>query len=172
MPLILATDIFIKLFDLGINLPMTPLHMQITKPIFNKTITIHKPISKVWDALTVPALMKRWMSETELNITTDWEIGSPIIISGALYKKPFENKGTVLTFEPEQVLEYTHLSSLSRLPYVIENYCILNFNLKEIQGGIILTLFIRNFPTDTIYKHLAFYWNVALELLKKFVEDN
>lgn len=31
-------------------------------------------------------------------------------------------------------------------------------------------LSLSNFPTESIYKHLAFYWDITLELLKKLIE--
>ena len=110
------------------------------------------------------------MSETPIEIITDWQIGSSFTIKGTLYKKQFQNNGTVLLFEPESLLRYTHLSSLSRLPDSAENYTVFDFRLTQSQGSTSLTLTINNFPTETIYKHLAFYWNVTLELLKRFIE--
>src|SRR6266581_3186064 len=89
--------------------------------IFTKTIHINAPISKVWDTLTTPELMKKWMFETEINIITDWKVGSPIVIQGNLNENNFENMGTVLQFEIEKILRYNHLSSLSRLPNKPEN---------------------------------------------------
>ena len=138
--------------------------------IFRKTITINAPASTVWQALTVPALMQQWMSESKIDIITDWIVGSPITIKGDWYKTCFENKGFVLQFQPECQLMYSHLSSLSRLPDSIENYSIVEFRLLPQHEKTILTVTLTNFPTDTIYKHLTFYWNVAVELLKKFVE--
>ncbi len=137
---------------------------------FSKTIIIEAPAAKVWAALTDTELMKQWMSETPIEIVTDWKIGSPVIIRGALYKKGFENRGTVLAFVPGERLMYTHLSSLSRLPDSPESYTVFDFLLEPMETSTLLVLTIHNFPTDTIYNHLAFYWNVTMELLKKFIE--
>lgn len=115
--------------------------------------------------------MKRWMSETEIDIITDWKEGSPITIRGDLYGTRFEVKGVVLQFEPERFLEYTHLSSLSELADKAENYSILEFRLEPKENETILVLTLSNFPTETIYKHFAFYWNGALELLRRSVES-
>ncbi len=139
------------------------------EPVFTKTIVIDAPATKVWDALTQPMLMKQWMSETDIDITTDWTEGSRITIRGQLYKKPFENSGKVITFQPTSELRYTHLSSLSRLPDVPENHTVLSFRLTT-NDATQIDFSIKNFPSETIYKHLAFYWNVSLELLKRFVE--
>ena len=138
---------------------------------FNKTVHISAPTSKVWDTLTTPESMKRWMSETEIDIITDWNVGSPMLIRGRLHRVKFENTGTVLQFEPEELLRYSHLSSLSRLPDKPENYSIFEFRLAPIGSQSSLTVTASNFPTETIYKHLAFYWNVTLEIIKRMVEE-
>ena len=139
---------------------------------FDKIIHINAPTSKVWETLTNPELMKKWMFETEINIITDWKVGTPIVIRGNLNGKNFENKGTVLQFELEKTLQYNHLSSLSRLPDKPENYSVLEFRLAPIENQTTLTLTLRNFPTESIYKHLAFYWNVTLEILKRMIEEH
>jgi len=138
--------------------------------IVNKTIQINAAISKVWEALTRPELMKKWMSETEINILTDWKVGNPFLIRGRLHGINFENRGTVLQFEPGKVLQYSHLSSLSRLPDELENYSILEFRLAPINDETSLTFTASNFPTESIHKHFAFYWNVTLEILKRLIE--
>jgi len=138
--------------------------------LFSKTIQINAPTAKVWHALTSPALMPIWMSDSEINIITDWRVGSPMLIRGRLHGIPFANKGTVLQFEPEKLLHYSHLSSLSRLPDKPESYSVLEFSLLPTNQHTSLTLKVSNFPTATIYKHLAFYWGVTLERLKRMLE--
>ena len=114
--------------------------------------------------------MKKWISETDIQIITDWKVGSPIIMRGNLHGVKFENKGMILQFEPERILEYNHLSSLSRLPDKPENYAVIEFRLAPIKDQTTQTLTLSNFPTESIYKHLAFYWNVTLEIIKRMIE--
>lgn len=135
-----------------------------------KHVLISAPQSKVWAVLTRPELMKQWMTETEIEIVSDWEVGGPFIIKGPWYKSHFENMGALLVFEPEHVFSYSHLSSLSRLPDSPENYTILEFRLIEEADKTRLELTLSNFPTEAIYRHFAFYWNVALDLLRRFAE--
>jgi uncharacterized protein YndB with AHSA1/START domain len=135
---------------------------------FQKTVEIQAPVDKVWEALTIPTLMKQWMTESSIDIITSWEKGSPFIIEGNLHGIVFQNKGVVLEYEPMHRLAYSHLSSISALPDELENYTVIDFTLTH---GTILTIEINNFPTDAIYHHMAFYWNVAPEVLKKFVEQ-
>lgn len=140
--------------------------------VFTKTVVVNAGSQQVWNALTQPLLMKQWMTEADINIITDWKPGNPVLIRGNWYKTGFENRGIVLQHEPGRVLEYTHLSSLSRLPDVPDNHSVFLFTLQPLADETVVSISIRNFPTETIYKHLTFYWNVALELLKKFVEQN
>lgn len=138
---------------------------------FEKTIQIQAHDSTVWNTLTDPKLMKQWMGESEMDIDiqTDWRINSPIVISGFHHAK-FENKGIVLQYEPNRKLMYTHFSSLSRLPDKPENHSIIEFTLTPLENQTSLTLTISNFPTETIFKHLEFYWRTSLEMLKTFIE--
>jgi len=137
----------------------------------NKTVTISSPVSRVWEVLTNPELIKQWMLDTEINVTTDWQIGGPIIFRGSLHWTAFENKGTILQFEPEKAFQYNYWSTLSGLPDVPENYTIVGFVLNPAEGGTTLTLTLSNFPNKVIYKHLDFYWTVTLDILKKLCEQ-
>ncbi|MES2727110.1 MAG: SRPBCC domain-containing protein [Bacteroidota bacterium] len=139
--------------------------------IIENTISIHANPSIVWQYLTKPDLMKKWMGEPamEIDIQTDWAIGKAITIKG-FHHLPFENKGIVLQFEPNRVLQYSHLSSLSRLANTNENYTIITFNLQPNQSETLLTVKIENFPTETIFKHLNLYWRTTTVMIKKIVE--
>ena len=139
---------------------------------FHKSVNIDAPPSKVWQILTTPELMRKWMMpDIELHIMTDWKVGNPMTIRGTMNRTDFENSGTVLQFEPETSLRYSHLSSISRLPDRPESYSIVAFRLQPVENQTTLALTLSNFPTESIYKHLTFYWNVALEVLKKVIEE-
>ncbi len=141
--------------------------------IIENTIQINADSSVVWTYLTQPDLMKEWMGEPEMNIvvSTDWVIGSDIFTKG-FHHVSFENKGKVLQFEPYTILQYSHLSSISRLPDSVENYSITSFLLKPSQSQTILTVKLENFPTETIFKHLDFYWKSTLVIIKKLIEES
>ena len=144
---------------------------QTREKIVNKSITIDAPASKVWNTLTHPDLMKKWMSPEEITIITDWKVGNSFIIQGNVHGIDFENRGTVLQFEPEKILQYNHLSSLSELTDEAINYVVIDFRLTSMKNETTLTLTLSNFPTESIYKHLVFYWNVTLEIIKKMIEN-
>ena len=140
--------------------------------ILEKKILIDAPADKVWASLTDTALMQTWMGAPEmgLEISTSWEVGSPILIRGFHHAK-FENRGIVLEYLPQNTVSYNFLSSISRLPDEEKNYSVLRFMLTPEEGLTNLSLTISSFPTETIYHHLNFYWNGTLAMLKKYVES-
>lgn len=139
---------------------------------FSVNVTINSEPAAVWLALTDPELMIKWMGdpEMEIEVRTDWGINTPILIRGFHHVK-FENKGIVLKYEREKRLSYTHLSSISRLPDRQENYSILEFILTPAANQTMLTVNIENFPTESIRKHLEFYWRATIVIIKENVEN-
>lgn len=138
---------------------------------FSTSISINSEPSKVWNTLTDLKSMPDWMGEPEmkLQVETSWKINSPIFIRGFHHIK-FENKGFVLKYTDNEMLSYSHLSSVSRLPDKIENYSVLEFILTPANKQTILTLTISNFPTETIQKHLEFYWRGTIHRIKEYAE--
>jgi uncharacterized protein YndB with AHSA1/START domain len=137
-----------------------------------KHILIDASPDTVWNYLTTPALIKSWMGDEgmDVEIITDWIVGQPILIKG-FHHGPFENKGLVLKFEPGKLLQYSHLSSVSRLPDSIENYTLMTFHLKPEKAQTMLSIYIENFPTESIYQHVNFYWAGTLSILKQLIEQ-
>lgn len=137
-----------------------------------KSITIQAPAHTVWAFLTEPARMIQWMGEPEmdLQIITSWAVGQPVLIKG-FHHVTFEARGMVMQCEPGHRLQYSQVSSVSGLPDAPESYSVLTFELKPANETTQLTLHIENFPTETIYKHLDFYWQGTLDILKNAVEN-
>ncbi len=137
----------------------------------NKEIAMDAPASKVWNALTNPEFMKLWMSDAEMNIVTDWKIGSPIIFRGDLHGINYINKGTVLQFDPGKILQYTYWSSLSEQTDIPGNYSLITFRLTAENNKTYVSLTQSNFMAKTTYQHFNFYWNIALGVLRKLMEN-
>lgn len=139
---------------------------------FSATVTINSYPDKVWTTLTDLNLMTQWLGEPEMNIEvrTDWKINSPISIHG-FHHVNFENKGIILQYDKENILSYTHLSSVSRLEDKQENYTTLEFVLTPVDKQTKLTINIENFPTETIQKHLEFYWHTTILTIKRETEN-
>jgi uncharacterized protein YndB with AHSA1/START domain len=139
---------------------------------FSTTITIDADPAKVWTTLTDLEIMERWLGEPEMKIQvrTDWKVSEAITIRG-FHHVEFENKGTVLHYDKEKRLSYSHLSSTSRLSDKLENYSVLDFTLTPNDRHTKLTLSISKFPTKSIRKHLEFYWRATMVTIKQTVEN-
>ena len=140
-------------------------------PKIETSILINASPSEVWKYLTTPALMQQWMGEPEMNIevTTDWKIGGHFKVRGFHHVR-FENRGTVLQFEPMKILQHSHLSSVSHLPDKEENYSIITFLMSPSEQETLLTIQTENFPTESIYRHFKFYWEGTVNVLKALIE--
>jgi uncharacterized protein YndB with AHSA1/START domain len=109
-------------------------------------------------------------------VKTDWQVGHPITFSGTWKNKPFEDKGKILSFEPEKEMSYSHWSPLSGADDVPDNYHVVHISLADAKDGTKVTLEQSNLNgevTDADRASRADYeknWNSTLEGLKKVAE--
>src|ERR1700704_4428166 len=92
-------------------------------------VTIDAPRDEVWDALTNPKKVKRYMHGT--NLSTDWKVGSPISWSGEWKGQSYEDKGKVLEVEAPKLVKYTHWSPMGGSEDKPENYHTVKCELVE-----------------------------------------
>jgi uncharacterized protein YndB with AHSA1/START domain len=136
--------------------------------IAEASITIHAPTSKVWDALTQPPLIKQYLFGTD--VSTDWQVGSPIIYQGVWEGKVYQDKGIILQIEPEKVLVSTFWSSLSGLPDIPENYKTVRYELSAEGSGTRLTVTQDNNDSEEEARHSEQNWEMVLKGMKKLLE--
>jgi uncharacterized protein YndB with AHSA1/START domain len=92
------------------------------------TIDIHASRADVWRALTDPEQIRRYfMGNAE--VQTDWKVGNPIVFRGEWNGQTFEDKGEIVTFEPERELAYSHFSPMTGKPDAPENYHLVDITL-------------------------------------------
>ncbi len=137
--------------------------------IAKATITINASTSKVWDALTKPEVIKQYLFGTQ--VTTDWQVGSPITYKGSWQGKAYEDKGRVLQIEPGKLLVSTFWSSLSGLPDIPENYKTVRYELTAEGNGTRLTITQDNNASQEDADHSAQNWKKVLDGIKKFLES-
>jgi uncharacterized protein YndB with AHSA1/START domain len=136
--------------------------------IAKTSITINAPVSKVWDALTKPDLIKQYLFGTD--VTTDWQVGSPITYKGIWEGKPYEDKGKILQMEEGKLLVSTFWSALSGKPDVPENYQTIRYELSANGDGTKLTLTQDNNASQEEANHSAENWKMVLDGMKKLLE--
>ena len=133
-----------------------------------KQLTIHAPVSAVWKGLTDPVEVKKYFFGTELH--TSWQPGTPIRFTGAWEGTPYEDKGTVLRYEAEKMLQYDYLSSWSGDADVPENYQIITYRVKPKGEGTLLTITQNRIDTLEKKTHSAQTWAMLMKSLKALVE--
>jgi uncharacterized protein YndB with AHSA1/START domain len=132
------------------------------------TIRINASVTKVWDAIINPSLIKQYLFGTE--VVTDWQVGSPIIYKGIWQGKAYEDKGRVLQIEPEKLLVSTFWSSLSGLADIPENYKTVAYELSVEGAATRLTLTQDNNDSPEEANHSEQNWKMVLDGIKKLVE--
>ncbi len=131
-------------------------------------VSIHAPVSAVWDALTNPALIKQYMFGTE--VVTDWKEGSSITWKGVWKDKPYEDKGEILVFAKENTLQVTHFSPLSGDADLPENYHTLTYEVTKEGDGTRVSLTQDNNKDEKELEHSQKMWESMLQSMKKTVE--
>jgi uncharacterized protein YndB with AHSA1/START domain len=142
--------------------------MMNNKFISKTSTTINAPVSKVWDALTKPDLIKQYLFGTE--VITDWQVGSPITYKGVWQGKSYEDKGKVLEIEPRKILVSTFWSSLSGLPDIPENYKTVRYELSAAGDITSLTITQDNNASQDEANHSEQNWKIVLVGIKKLLE--
>ncbi len=134
----------------------------------HSSIDIDAPVSKVWDALVKPEIIKEYMFGTD--VVSDWKEGSKIVWKGEWNGKKYEDKGIILDLKPEKLLRYSHFSPLTGEPDLKENYHTVTVELKEEKGGTKVSLSQDKNRTKEEMEHSEKNWQMMLEGLKKLLE--
>jgi len=137
--------------------------------IAQASISIDATPDEVWDALTNPDLIRRYMFGT--TVKTSWAAGDPITWKGEWKGKPYEDRGKILRVDRGRRIEYTHFSPLMGKPDVPESYHTVTIELVRDGSDTLVTLSQDNNETDEARQHSEDNWRTILEGLKKVVEE-
>jgi uncharacterized protein YndB with AHSA1/START domain len=142
--------------------------MSTSDHIAKTEITINATADKVWNALTDPGLIKKYMFGT--TVISDWKEGSNIIWKGEWEGKTYEDKGVILQLKPKRKLQYSHFSPLSGLPDKPENYHTVTIDLKEKDEQTVVNLAQDNNETEEARQHSEKNWEMMLQSLRDLLE--
>jgi uncharacterized protein YndB with AHSA1/START domain len=133
-------------------------------------VTIDALPEVVWNVLTKPELISQYLFGTKTETT--WKIGDPIVFSGEYDGKSYQDRGTILEFEPGSKLKYSYWSSLSGTEDRSENYSDVSFFIKPSENNathlVVLQEKVRDEKTKT---HCEEGWRQVLGNLKRVAED-
>lgn len=129
---------------------------------------IKAPSNKVWEALTSPQIIKAFLFGAE--VKSQWKDGSPIEFYGQWEGESYHDKGIIQRFEPPNLLQYSHYSSLSQLDDIEGNYSSIMYELSEENQTTLVTLRQENLANDYVKARAEDYWHQVLNNLKEVVE--
>ncbi len=130
---------------------------------------INAPVSTVWEAITKPEIIKQYFFGTDT--ITDWKVGGPIKFKGEWEGKTYEDKGTVLKFEPNKMLQYDYWSSMSGIEDKPENYVRISYIVSGEKNKTTLTISQENIPDEKTKEHSEQNWKKVLNSLKTLLEQ-
>ncbi|GAA1823088.1 SRPBCC domain-containing protein [Luedemannella flava] len=131
-------------------------------------VTVDAPPERVWDALTDPATIERYLMGAR--VTADWTPGSPITWEGEFDGRPYADKGEVLAADPGRLLQVSHYSPLSGQPDEPESYHTLTYVLDTVAGGTRVVLTQDNNASTDEVAHTGAFWQAMLDRLRDVVQ--
>ena len=131
-------------------------------------ININAPVSKVWQALTDPAMIKEYLFGT--NTISDWKKGSSITYSGVWEGGQYEDKGKIIDIVPEKLLHTTYFSGLSGKEDKPENYANVIYEVTPQSGSTAVTITQDNIDDEKGVEHMKKNWEMVLDGMKKLLE--
>jgi uncharacterized protein YndB with AHSA1/START domain len=132
------------------------------------SVQIAAPPQRVWEALTIPAQIKRWFFGVDTE--SDWVVGSRIVHRGAYQGKPYEDSGEIVEIAPPRRLVHTHWSPMSGLPDRPEHYQRVTWTLDGTDGTTTLTVAEDNLPSEQAKSISDQSWPQALQNLRDLLE--
>lgn len=132
------------------------------------SILIHASPTKIWKALTDPALIKEYLFGTET--ITDWKVGSDLTFQGEWEGQPYKDKGHILEFTLEKILSYDYWSGFSGLEDIPENYATITYTLEEQGDDVWLRVSQKGFAKKENQEHSEKGWSQVLLKIKEIAE--
>jgi uncharacterized protein YndB with AHSA1/START domain len=137
--------------------------------IAEASITINAEAARVWEALTTPSLIKKYLMGT--TTVSDWREGSSIAYSGEYEGKNYHDKGKIIKMEPVKLFQSTYWSSMSGKKDEPENYNLVTYRLSEENGKTTVHLTQDNIASEKEKAHSEKNWAMVLQKLKEVVEN-
>ena len=133
-------------------------------------IEIAAPPARVWDALTDPDQIRRFMFET--TVESDWKPGSPIVWKGVFEGREYEDRGEIIAVEAPAIARDDALQSAERPGGPAGNYHKLTYVLQWRGASTLIRLSQDNNASEAEAEHSRGMWESLLGGLKNVVEGH
>jgi uncharacterized protein YndB with AHSA1/START domain len=133
-----------------------------------QSIRIRAKPSVVWATLINPGTVSRWMRGVQMEST--WVPGGAITFAHTSQGRAYEDRGTVLAFEPERLLRYNHWSALSHRPDSETARTVITIALTPAGDETHLEVTHDNLHGKAAFGHARFFWRYALADIRTIAE--
>lgn len=130
-------------------------------------IKVRADVSSVWDALTDPEKIKKYMFGT--NVKADWRVGGKITWEGKWEGKKYLDEGEILEYDPEKLMKYSH-QSIEPKTVNSQHIHIVTVTLNQDNDEVLIELIQENVINDEAKEAFEANWNMMLENLKDLLE--
>jgi uncharacterized protein YndB with AHSA1/START domain len=132
------------------------------------SVTMSAAVPDVWHALTDPGLIGKYFFNVKVD--GDWKEGNTIVYQGEWQGKKFQSKAKVLQLRDQKLLKYSYWSDMSGSEDLPENYHVITYELRSLDGKTELTMTEENLADEKMKERSAMLWKQVFESLKKLVE--
>ena len=137
--------------------------------VVSKSIEINVSLSKMWEVLTHPEIIKEYLFGTQT--VTDWKPGSEIIFQGEYNGQKYRDKGVVCENILHQRISYSYWSGFSGTEDKPENYSLVTYDLtRKDDDHTLFTWTQKGFANEEGYKHSESGMDAFLEQIKEIAE--
>ncbi len=138
-----------------------------------KTITLNVETAKVWEALTKPEMIKKYMSGTE--VISDWKEGSPILWVGTSEgEERVMVKGSIEKMEVGKLIQFSTIDLDAEYTDIPSNYVKAIYELTPKLGKTLLSVtqgdYSRVEDGRKRFVEADGGWNRTLNALKTYIE--
>jgi|GEM_PF-3009764 len=133
------------------------------------TIRIHAPRDKVWEAITRPDIIKRYLNVD--NLKADWRKGSAVMYAGEVDGKQTEMRGEITEFEEGHSLSIDFPAEYGKVSFtLIDQSQPKLFNLSVHESTTLVKLTHARPGTAKDRKRFRSNWSGALKRMKDILE--
>lgn len=132
------------------------------------SIEINAAASKIWQAFTDPAMIKKYLFGTD--VTSDWKQGSAITYRGEWKGKTYEDKGNIIEIVPEKILHTTYWSGMSGKEDKPENYADVIYEIEPEGDHQVVSITQDNIDDKAGIEHMRENWGMVLKSMKELLE--
>ncbi len=132
------------------------------------SVTIDAAVQDVWHALTDTTLIGKYFFNVKVN--GDWKEGNTILYTGNWQDRKFKSKAKVLQVREQKVLKYSYWSDMSGNEDLPENYHIITYELKPVDGKTELIMTEENLQDEKMKEKSAMLWKHVFEKMRGLLE--